>query len=152
MSDNGGSPCKVDPYFKITQNMSTISNCSIDNQVYVSSFYSSLSNLPGNIFTVIFIDKMGRNLVTSLSLILSGVSVFGIPFIYTATQGVILTTIFGGINVITFNSFGCIGTELFPTKLRSTSLGVQFIAGRIGAILGNMVFGLAVDVRKLIIL
>ena len=81
-----------------------------------------------------------------MSLILSGITIFGIPFIQSPGQGVILTTIFGGINVITFNSFGCIGTELFPTKLRSTSLGVQFIAGRLGAILGNIIFGLAVDV------
>ena len=90
-----------------------------------------------------------------MSFILSGISVFGIPFIKSSTQGVILTTIFGAINVVTFNSFGCIGTELYPTKLRSTSLGVQFIAGRLGAILGNIIFGLAVDVsvlRKYIIL
>ena len=84
-----------------------------------------------------------------MSFILSGISVFGIPFIQSPTQGVILTTIFGGINVVTFNSFGCIGTELYPTKLRSTSLGVQFIAGRLGAILGNIIFGLAVDVSVL---
>ena len=84
-----------------------------------------------------------------MSFILSGISVFGIPFIQSPTQGVILTTIFGGINVVTFNSFGCIGTELYPTKLRSTSLGVQFIAGRLGAILGNIIFGLAVDVSFL---
>ena len=84
-----------------------------------------------------------------MSFILSGISVFGIPFIQSPTQGVILTTIFGGINVITFNSFGCIGTELYPTQLRSTSLGVQFIAGRLGAILGNIIFGLAVDVSIL---
>jgi len=62
MSDNGGSPCAVDSKFKVAHNESI--KCSIENQVYTSSFWSSLSNLPGNIFTVIFIDKMGRNLVT----------------------------------------------------------------------------------------
>jgi VNT family MFS transporter (synaptic vesicle glycoprotein 2) len=35
---------------------------------------------------------------------------------------------------------------LYPTNLRSTSLGVQYVAGRIGAILGNVLFGLAVDI------
>ena len=63
MSDNGGSPCAVDVNFKGVHSNVT-SKCSIENEVYMSSFWSSLSNLPGNVFTVVFIDKMGRNLVT----------------------------------------------------------------------------------------
>lgn len=141
----GGSPCSNHLNKTIVIN-ETVS-CHIENSVYMSSFYSSLSNLPGNIFTILFIDKMGRNVITSVSLICSGLSVFGIPFIYNEDQGVILTTIFGGINVITFNSFGCTTTELFPTKLRSTALGVQFVAGRLGAIMGNILFGLAIDLN-----
>jgi VNT family MFS transporter (synaptic vesicle glycoprotein 2) len=77
-----------------------------------------LSNLPANIITVIWIDKIGRNLVTSVSLLVSGVAVFGIPFIQNETQGLILASIFGGINTFTFNSFGCTSTEIFPTRLR----------------------------------
>jgi VNT family MFS transporter (synaptic vesicle glycoprotein 2) len=30
---------------------------------------------------------------------------------------------------------------------RSSALGVQFVAGRLGAILGNILFGLAVDIN-----
>lgn len=45
-----------------------------------------------------------------------------------------------------FNSFGCTCTEVYPTTLRSTALGTQYVAGRLGAILGNVVFGLAIDV------
>ena len=41
-------------------------------------------------------------------------------------------------------------TELFPTKLRSTARGVQFVAGRLGAIMGNILFGLAIDLNCLI--
>lgn len=86
----GGSPCSSHVNKTIIIN-ETIS-CHIDKSVYMSSFYSSLSNLPGNIFTILFIDKMGRNLITSVSLICSGLSVFGIPFIQNEDQGVILTT------------------------------------------------------------
>lgn len=71
----------------------------------------------------------------------------GITLISTQAQGVILITIFGAINTLTFNSFGCTCTELYPTTLRSTALGVQYIAGRTGAILGNILFGLAVDIK-----
>ncbi len=67
MTDNGGSPCTVTSNFNstISQKAKVCSNF-IENQVYLSSFYSSLSNLPGNIFTVIFIDKLGRNIVTCM--------------------------------------------------------------------------------------
>lgn len=35
-------------------------------------------------------------------------------------------------------------------ELRSSALGVQYVAGRVGAILGNILFGLAVDINCLI--
>lgn len=143
MSITGGSPCNVGDY---KPNSTVIPTCRIENSVFTSSFISALSNLPGNIITVIFIDKIGRNKITCFSLLASGITVMGIPFVKTETEGLILTTIFGGINVFTFNSFGCTSTELFPTRLRSTALGVQFVAARLGAILGNVVFGLAVDI------
>jgi len=87
----GGSPCSSNIANKTLIKNETIS-CHIENDVYLNTFYSSLSNLPGNIFTILFIDKMGRNLITSISFFLSGLSVFGIPFIQSEAQGVILTT------------------------------------------------------------
>ncbi|RNA29098.1 synaptic vesicle glyco 2B-like [Brachionus plicatilis] len=144
MALTGGSPCSKN-FIPTNGTDNTNKSCRIDNSVFESSFISALSNLPGNLFTIFFIDKMGRNIVTSMSLILSGLSVFGIPFITKESQGVLLATIFGGINVVTFNSFGCTATELYPTKLRSSALGVQYVAGRLGAILGNILFGVLVD-------
>lgn len=66
MSINGGSPCRVDNLIPVNQTIypNDTSNCRIEKKVFVSSFYNSLSNLPGNIFTILFIDKMGRNVVT----------------------------------------------------------------------------------------
>ena len=34
--------------------------------------------------------------------------------------------------------------------LRSTAIGIQYVLGRLGAILGNIIFGLAVDASCLI--
>lgn len=71
MSLYGGSPCRPDGYQPLNRTMlntmSSLRNesrCHIENSVYLSSFYSALSNLPGNLFTIFFIDKMGRNKVT----------------------------------------------------------------------------------------
>ena len=120
MAITGGSPCNVQNILLNTTQNSTTSNstCRVDSSIYMSTFISNLSNLPANIITVIWIDKIGRNLVTSVSLLVSGVAVFGIPFIQNETQGLILASIFGGINTFTFNSFGCTSTEIFPTRLR----------------------------------
>ena len=69
MSVYGGSPCSSNiPVANISIN----TTCHIDESVYMSSFISAISNLPGNIITVIWIDKIGRNRITSLSLIASG--------------------------------------------------------------------------------
>ena len=39
------------------------------------------------------------------------------------------------------------GVELFPTHLRSTAMAVTLVAARLGAILGNTVFGLFLEVQ-----
>ena len=65
MSKNGGLPCKSVINDSIQNTTSDVTKvCVIDSSLYLSSFYSALSNLPGNIFTILFIDKMGRNIVT----------------------------------------------------------------------------------------
>ena len=167
---NHGSPCHAigDSANATTPTNETL-NCKLDDDVFFNSFISALSNVPGNLFTIFFIDKMGRNLITckftlftkiwfcnnvvfmlllndlAVSFLASGVSVALFPFITSQNEGVVLATIFGGINVITFNSFGCTTTELYPTRIRATSSGLFYVAGRLGAVLGNLLFGLAVD-------
>lgn len=70
MDEYGGSPCRPSGYsppnttFHLTNSNQNTSRCHIENKVFMSSFYSALSNLPGNLFTILFIDKMGRNIVT----------------------------------------------------------------------------------------
>ena len=67
MAQNGGSPCS-----SLTSNSKIIPDknvtCQIENGVFLSSFYSALSNLPGNLFTIFFIDKIGRNNVTCIDI------------------------------------------------------------------------------------
>jgi hypothetical protein len=60
----GGTPCAPTSYF----NSSTIiqnRTCNIDNSVFLSSFLGALSNIPGNVITIIYIDRLGRNVITS---------------------------------------------------------------------------------------
>ena len=50
-------------------------------------------------------------------------------------------------NQIFFLKETFVGVELFPTHLRSTAMAVTLVAARLGAILGNTVFGLFLEVQ-----
>ena len=49
------------------------------------------------------------------------------------------------IDSMGFNSLDCLGVELFPTQLRSTAMAITLVAARVGAIVGNLVFGYLVE-------
>ncbi|KAM3609385.1 uncharacterized protein V6R79_013812 [Siganus canaliculatus] len=140
--ENGGSPCG---------NMSLPSpqlnkSCyPVETAVYIEGFIIAASNLPGNIFTILMMDSTGGKALLSCSLILSSVSIFLIYVVQTKVQTLVLSCIFSGVSVITWNALDVVGTELYPTQLRSSALGFFTGVGRVAAIMGNIVFGDLVD-------
>ncbi|XP_071479724.1 synaptic vesicle glycoprotein 2C-like [Diadema antillarum] len=135
--ENGGSACG-------DVNV-TLSNDTDNPHIYEDGFYTALSNLPGNLLAIIFIDRLGRKFMLTTSLILSGVSVFFIWFLHTRIQVLVMSIVFGAISVVAWDTLNVLGVELYPTTCRSTAMGVQAGMNRIGAILGNLIFGLFID-------
>ncbi|KAK6985616.1 synaptic vesicle glycoprotein 2C-like isoform X1 [Biomphalaria glabrata] len=119
--------------------------CQPGNNVYIDSFLTSISNLPGNILSIFIVERVGRKPLLASSMVLSGLSVFFLWFVKERWQSVLMSCLFGAISVVGFNMLDVLQTELFPTEVRSTSFGVQTAALRVGAILGNVIFGLLVD-------
>jgi len=153
MEKNGGSACSIDRVSIL--NNSIIENSNMDNKtcdatiasnIYFDTLLTALSNLPGNIFTIIVIDRLGRKTLLASSMVLSAVSVFFIATLHSKLESVIFSCIFGGISVIGWNALDVLSMELFPTELRSTATGLYMGIGRIGAILANIIFGVLVDV------
>jgi len=66
----------------------------------------------------------------------------------TSYQVVAVMCIFSGVSVAGWNSLNIITTELYSTRIRSTAFGLFSGVGRIGAILGNLVFGQFEDVNQ----
>lgn len=129
-------------------NNQTSSHCSSsipDNQVFINSFIISLSAAPTNIWTIFHMDKLGRKFFLCFSMLLSGASAFLIYLVNSATMNLILSCIFGAVSTMGFNSLDCLGIELFPTSLRSTAMAVTLVSARLGAIVGNLVFGYLVE-------
>ncbi|CAL1528129.1 unnamed protein product [Lymnaea stagnalis] len=115
------------------------------NTVYIESFLTSISNLPGNIITILIVERIGRKPLLASSMVLSGISVFFLWFVKKRWQNVLMSCLFGAISVCGFNMLDILQTELFPTNVRSTAFGVQTASLRVGAILGNIIFGELVD-------
>lgn len=140
--EDGGSPCAN------VSRPSPLSdqNCyPVKTAVYMEGFIIAASNLPGNIFTILMMDGIGGKALLSCSLLVSSLSVFLIYVVQTKAQSLALSCVFSGVSVIAWNALDVVGTELYPTQLRSSALGFFTGVGRVAAIMGNVVFGNLVD-------
>lgn len=140
--EKGGSPCANVSLPSPDHNQSCYP---VKTAVYMEGFVTAASNLPGNIFTILMMDSTGGKALLSCSLLVSSLSVFFIYVVKTKTQSLVLSCIFSGVSVIAWNALDVVGTELFPTQLRSSALGFFTGVGRVAAITGNIVFGKLVD-------
>ncbi|XP_036963068.1 synaptic vesicle glycoprotein 2C isoform X1 [Acanthopagrus latus] len=142
MESGGGSPCANVSLPSSHYNQSCYP---VKTAVYMEGFVIAASNLPGNIFTILMMDHTGGKALLSGSLLLSSLTVFLIYVIQTKVQSLVLSCVFSSVSVITWNALDVVGTELYPTQLRSSALGFFTGVGRVAAITGNVVFGKLVD-------
>lgn len=140
--EDGGSPCANASLPSLLHNQSCYP---VKTEVYMEGFIVAASNLPGNIFTILIMDTTGGKALLSVSLMVSSVSVFFIYVVQTKVQSLLLFCIFSGVSVIAWNSLDVLGTELYPTQMRSSALGFFTGVGRVAAIMGNIAFGMLVD-------
>ena len=127
--------------------LSTWINVLYDNigltNVYASSFVYALASLPGYIFAINYLDKVGgkRNLLM-WSLIAGGLSAVGFG-LGTTIAGVVIvcSTLFNGFAVVCFCSLDVISLEAYPTNVRTTAMGVFTAVGKIGAVAAQFVNG-----------
>lgn len=122
-------------------------SCVPDSQVFANSFYISLSALPGNIWTIKQMDVIGRKFFLVLSMILSGTSAFFIYLVRSSSANLAVSCLFGSVSTMGFNALDCLGIELFPTNVRSTAMAITLAVARMGAILGNVVFGYLIEIN-----
>lgn len=140
--EDGGSPCANVSRVYLLQNESCYP---VKTAVYMEGFYVAASNLPGNIFSILMMGTIGGKALLSSSLIVSSLSVFLIYVVRTKAHSLLLSCIFSGVSVVSWNALEVVGTELYPTHLRSSAFGFFTGVGRIAAITGNVVFGRLVD-------
>jgi MFS family permease len=124
--------------------------------VYFNALLFAFSNLPGNLMTAILMDRVGRSAMLIGSVLAAAASLIGFAwcaFVLFPTGIVLSACTFQCFTIAAWNTIDCMTSELFPTTVRSTGMGVCAASGRIGAMVAQFVNGalIANPVRLLLV-
>ena len=78
------------------------------DEVFINSFIISIAAAPGNLWTIVSMDKLGRKFFLCLSMILSGAAAFLIYLITSSTIYLVISCVFGAVSTMGFNSLDCL--------------------------------------------
>lgn len=112
---------------------------------FLCSFIYALANLPGNVFSIMYVDKIGRRAMLGWSMLAA--SLASTAFAYggtgTGATGRIVTAaaLFNAFSVAGWNCLDCLSAEVFPLRARTTGMGLVAAAGRAGSIAAQFVNG-----------
>lgn len=127
--------------------------------IYASTFLFALGSLPGGAFAFMYMEKFGRQRILTGSLLASmtaGLAFAGSASLQlgalergAATDGqlvvnaliVVCSMLFGAFSVSSWNALDTLSAELFPATVRPTTMGLLAGAGRVGAIVSQIVCG-----------
>jgi VNT family MFS transporter (synaptic vesicle glycoprotein 2) len=121
--------------------------------VYFNSLLFSASNLPGNLLSALFMDKVGRASLLTGSIFAASLSLVAFAYVaaHQSSEGdstpvsttwiVLAACSFQCFTIASWNTIDVLSSELFPTSVRSTGMGVCAATGRIGAMLAQFVNG-----------
>lgn len=100
---------------------------------YITFLLSGLVELPTQLLTPLFLRFIGRRLLYVIFMAILGLSCFAVTLFHSSWVKVLLALV-GKYAVSTswsVNSIHC--SEIYPTILRNTGLGITSVAGRIGS-------------------
>lgn len=124
----------------LVENMETCTIVHSNPQVYISSAIVGTFSILVYAAVALIINKVNKTIFLALIYLLSGAC--GIALIWASNPLTMLTlssmyTALAGVAVVTIVS---IVVELFPTSLRTMTVSLTMMMGRVGTILGNVLF------------
>ncbi|KOB72030.1 Synaptic vesicle protein, partial [Operophtera brumata] len=117
----------------------------LDVIVYIHTLIVALSCIPTALSVGLSINMVGKKPMLVFMLISSGLAALGLNLVRSSLENLILSCVFEAIVSCTEAVLFCVICEIFPTKVAATAMAVTVMCGRIGAIVGNVVFGALVD-------
>lgn len=125
--------------------------------VYFNALLFAFSNLPGNLMSAFLMDKTGRASLLTGSVLAAALSLVAFAYVAAAQNNdddnaettttisaawiVVAACAFQCFTIAAWNAIDVLTSELFPTSVRSTGMGVCAATGRIGAMLAQFVNG-----------
>ncbi|XP_060525056.1 synaptic vesicle glycoprotein 2C-like [Cylas formicarius] len=122
-------------------------NFTIGNTVFLETLVIALSCLPTSASLSCFMHKFGKKFVLVFGLILSGLSALALDLVQNSTQTLLVSSVFESLTSVLEAVLLCVVVDLFPTNLRALALSLTVTCGRLGAIFGNVTFGLLLDLN-----
>uniref|UniRef100_A0A3P8XZ01 Major facilitator superfamily (MFS) profile domain-containing protein n=1 Tax=Esox lucius TaxID=8010 RepID=A0A3P8XZ01_ESOLU len=130
--------------------------CHLDSEeendilIYLVSFLGSLSVLPGNIISAMFMEKIGRVKIIGFSMLISAGCTFFLFLSFSEAAIIAWQCLFCGVSVAAWNGIEVITVELYPASKRATAFGVLNGLCKLAAILGSSIFASFVGVTKVV--
>ncbi|XP_049820989.1 synaptic vesicle glycoprotein 2C-like isoform X2 [Aethina tumida] len=122
----------------------------IGDKVFVETFIIALSCMPTSISLGYLMEKLGKKIVLVSSLILSGCATVSLIWVQSTNHTLIVSCVFEALTSILEAVLFCVVVDIFPTNIRAIALSITATSGRIGAIFGNVIFGLLIDLNCVI--
>jgi MFS transporter, putative metabolite:H+ symporter len=113
--------------------------------VYLLLALSALSQFPGYAAAIWLVERIGRKPTLALFLFLGGVSAFAFAFADSTAVYVVTLFFVGFFNLGAWGAVYPYTSELFPTRLRSSTFGLVEGVGKGAAIAGPYIFGNLLD-------
>ncbi|CAK1578986.1 unnamed protein product [Parnassius mnemosyne] len=117
----------------------------IDDKVYIHTLIVALSCVPTALWVGLTINMVGKKLMLVMMLICSGLAALGLNLVRSSLENLLLSCVFEAIVSCTEAVMFCVVCEIFPTNVVATAMAITVMSGRVGAIVGNVVFGALVD-------
>lgn len=121
------------------------SNTTLESKILNLLLVFSVFALPGYIFSILLIDKIGRKLIQMVGFAVMGISFLILGIVPGIEHNFMLFLTFYGLSYF-FTEFGpntttfVIPSELFPTEYRTTGHGFSSGIGKLGAFTGVFLF------------
>ncbi|CAB3368066.1 Hypothetical predicted protein [Cloeon dipterum] len=124
-------------YYGLTLNSVNLAGT---DDMYLNYIVASLADMPSALFTWVGMSKIGRRKTLCLTLLVSGLACFVNPFVPDdAMEFRVPLYVLGKLAIAgAFGVIYMINAEIFPTKLRTSLLGLCSMVGRIGNILAPL--------------
>ncbi|GLV32006.1 uncharacterized protein CBL_07765 [Carabus blaptoides fortunei] len=148
----GASLCDMLAYKPLKSNLSlaaAFEECTVtqvDNEVYINSIIVAGWSVVGFFFVGTLINAMGKKNLQIVAFTLSGIC--GIANYWSQNSLTMLAFSSAFITLVGICNQVLIGVivELFPTSLRTIVVSLSLMSGRLGNIIGNMLFPILLDV------